>query len=89
MYLALLPSLPLSATAHQAVREMSQEASELLVLHERFLLALRNASSLATDGATYLGSIDEAIGKVARLFIKDVSITIKPSHIVILIWYFV
>lgn len=73
VYLVLLPSLPLSAPAYQAVQELSQEASELLVLHERFLLALKKASSLATDGATPIGSIDEAVCKVAGLFIKEAS----------------
>lgn len=83
MYLALLPSLPLSASAHQAVEELSQEASELLVLHERFLLALRNSSSLATDGATPIGTIDEVVGKVAGLFIKEACVIIQLTHIVI------
>lgn len=72
----LLPSLPLSTSAHQAVQELSQEGSELLVLHEQFLLALRNASTLAADGASPIGSIDEAVRQVAGLFITEVDVVI-------------
>jgi hypothetical protein len=79
----LLPSLPLSTSAHQAVQELSQEASELLVLHEHFLLVLRNASFLAADGASPIGSIDEAVRQVAGLFIMEVGIVILSSYVVL------
>jgi hypothetical protein len=65
------------------VKELSQEASELLALHERFLLAVRNATSLVADGARPVRSIDEAVGQVAGLFIKEVRIAVFPKHFAI------
>ncbi|KAF8476504.1 hypothetical protein JB92DRAFT_2838140 [Gautieria morchelliformis] len=73
VYLALLPSLQLSALAQQAVKELSQEASKLLALHEQFLPAIRNATSLVADGTSPVRNIDVAVGQVAELFIKEAS----------------